>query len=307
MKIANPIYDVVFKYLMADNKVAKLIISKIIDQEVESLEFKPTEYQKKQGGNFIIMRIDFAATIKNADGSKKLVLIEIQKAKFPTDIMRFRKYLGKQYANKNNSYIDKKTGKTMALPIISLYFLGHKLDHTTCPVVKVARKYFDVATNKELTVKEEFIESLSHDSYIIQIPFLKKKRSTDLEILLSIFDQSQISKGYDEHFLTINEDNFPDEFKMIIRRLLKAGAEEDVCDEMDTEDDVLDELENYERRILDLAKKNEDNAKALEDKDKALEDHAKALEDKDKSLANALEALMKTGLSSDEAKRILNM
>jgi len=29
IQIANPIYDVVFKYLMEDNKIAKLIISTI--------------------------------------------------------------------------------------------------------------------------------------------------------------------------------------------------------------------------------------------------------------------------------------
>ena len=41
MKIANPIYDVVFKYLMGDNKIAKLVISKIIGEEIESLDFQP--------------------------------------------------------------------------------------------------------------------------------------------------------------------------------------------------------------------------------------------------------------------------
>ncbi len=30
MQIANPIYDVVFKYLMEDAKIAKLLISSII-------------------------------------------------------------------------------------------------------------------------------------------------------------------------------------------------------------------------------------------------------------------------------------
>ena len=38
MYIANPIYDVVFKYMMEDGKVAKLSIPSIIGQEVELLE-----------------------------------------------------------------------------------------------------------------------------------------------------------------------------------------------------------------------------------------------------------------------------
>ena len=44
MHIANPIYDVVFKYLMDDNKIAKLIISSIISEEIEELVFKPLEF-----------------------------------------------------------------------------------------------------------------------------------------------------------------------------------------------------------------------------------------------------------------------
>ena len=38
VEIANPIYDVVFKYLMNDEKVAKLLLSAIIGKEVLTLE-----------------------------------------------------------------------------------------------------------------------------------------------------------------------------------------------------------------------------------------------------------------------------
>jgi hypothetical protein len=37
MQIANPIYDVVFKYLLEDNKIAKKLISLIIGEEIQSL------------------------------------------------------------------------------------------------------------------------------------------------------------------------------------------------------------------------------------------------------------------------------
>ena len=45
--IANPIYDVVFRYLMDDNKIAKLMISKIIGEEIVELDFQPTEHISK--------------------------------------------------------------------------------------------------------------------------------------------------------------------------------------------------------------------------------------------------------------------
>ena len=38
MKIANPIYDVVFKYLMEDSKCAKILLSALINLEIVELE-----------------------------------------------------------------------------------------------------------------------------------------------------------------------------------------------------------------------------------------------------------------------------
>ena len=140
MKIANPIYDVVFKYLMDDNKIAKLMISKIIGEEIESLDFQPKESVAKiesptpdseiAKASFTVYRLDFAAKIKLSGGDSKQVLIEIQKAKFPTDIMRFRKYLGLQYFTDKNITTKNIKGKIRktALPIVSIYFLGHHLD-----------------------------------------------------------------------------------------------------------------------------------------------------------------------------------
>ena len=44
MIIANPIYDVVFKRLMENDRVAKFFISTLLGQKVESLELKPQEF-----------------------------------------------------------------------------------------------------------------------------------------------------------------------------------------------------------------------------------------------------------------------
>ena len=110
MHIANPIYDVVFKYLMEDAKVAKLLISSIIGEEIEELEFRPQEFStdidksrlEGRTGTLTVYRLDFSAKIKSDEGSKN-VIIEIQKAKFATDIMRFRTYLGNQYSDSNST------------------------------------------------------------------------------------------------------------------------------------------------------------------------------------------------------------
>ena len=104
VKIANPIYDVVFKYLLEDTRVAKLLLSALLELEILELELKPQEYSTKidTEKSFTVYRIDFKAKIKDAQGNEQVVLIELQKAKMATDVMRFRRYLGKQYANKDN-------------------------------------------------------------------------------------------------------------------------------------------------------------------------------------------------------------
>ena len=98
MLIANPIYDVVFKYLMEDSKVAKLLIGSIIGAEVLELEFRPKSFTANVSGAeeairplFTIYHLDFSAKIKTKE-EEKLVIIEVQKAKLPTDILRFRQY-----------------------------------------------------------------------------------------------------------------------------------------------------------------------------------------------------------------------
>jgi hypothetical protein len=274
MYIANPIYDVVFKYLMEDAKIAKLMIASIINEDVLELDFlsqeftgefenKKTKSKKakaeenlKQRLGLTVYRLEFSAKIKTPEGEKQ-VIIELQKAKFPTDIMRFRKYLGDQLINKDNTTSVTVNGRSrkIGLPIISIYFLGHSLDHTKASAIKVSRQYIDLITNEIITKKENFIESLTLDSYVIQIPFLTDKRRTELEILLSVFDQST-AVDKEHHILNMNEDDFPEKFRPIIRKLHKAVESKEMKNKMEMEDGIIDELEDMEREIEALELKN---------------------------------------------------
>lgn len=42
--IANPIYDAVFKYLMEDERVAKTLLSALLQREVVEVEVRKHEY-----------------------------------------------------------------------------------------------------------------------------------------------------------------------------------------------------------------------------------------------------------------------
>ena len=258
IEVANPIYDVVFKYLLDDNKIAKLLISGLLKQEVLELELKPQEYTSDlEKRTLTIYRVDFKAKIKLHNGEEKVVLIEIQKAKFTSDIMRFRKYLGEQYANKGN--VKKTEYNTIALPIITIYFLGYPLKSATdIPIIRVARQYLDHSSNKVLKIKEYFIESLTHDSIIVQIIALKnKKRKNELEKALSVFEQGT------KHEVSVNEDDYPEKYKPIIRCLLKALADNHIRKTMDVEDEILADLEDKERFIVKMQRENEEKGRAI--------------------------------------------
>ena len=251
-RIANPIYDGAFKYLLDDNRVARFFLSVLLGEDVVDLQLRPTEHSADvERKSLTVFRIDFAAKIRSADGSEKLVIIEIQKAKYATDIMRFRRYLGQQYASENNvvaHVVREDPAHPPALPILSIYLLGHKLDHIREPVIRVQREYRDMRGNVIEGPREQFIESLTHDSIVVQIPLLRPSRQTDLEKLLGLFDQSQADVD-DAHVLSIVDDDYPEKFQPVIRRLMKAISDPKIRDTMQVEDDYLGELESLERAV----------------------------------------------------------
>jgi hypothetical protein len=192
--------------------------------------------------------------------------------------MRFRRYLGEQYANKNNCYtaseqhkngISKKT--QTPLPIITIYFLGYPLKYHKVPVIKINRHYYDVVKQQRLSDKKEiFIESLTHDSYVIQISELDKQQQSELERLLSIFDQNRHITN-NTHILELNENNYPQKYQRLIRRLQRAIAESTIRKTMDVEDDYLDYLEDKERMIEYQEQIIEEKNRKLKEKDQKLE------------------------------------
>ena len=293
MHIANPIYDVVFKYLMEDAKVAKLLISSIIGEEIEELDFRPQEFTtdidksrlEGRAGTLTVYRLDFSARIKTDTGSKN-VIIEIQKAKFATDIMRFRSYLGNQYSDTGSTQtvtINNHT-RIIGIPIISIYFLGHKLDHTESPVIGVKRTYTDLITGVELTTKESFIESLTHDSYVIQIPNLTRKRRNELETLLGIFDQT-LSVDPAHHILNVLEEDFPEKYRPLIRRLQMAVSEPETRKQMTLEDGILQDFENMQREIEGYKQKTAEAEQKIAEAEQKITEAEKEIEELRKRLA----------------------
>jgi tetratricopeptide (TPR) repeat protein len=310
MYIANPIYDVVFKFMMEDNRVARAFISAIIQEEVTELEFAAKEQTVRLNRDgekqpdpempqYTVCRFDFTARISLAGGGHKTVLIELQKAKYATDIMRFRRYLGRHYQDTENTYGEKEYPK--ARQIYCIFLLGYDVDVPGCPVFRVDACAKDVTTNEEVEVSSEFIESLHHRSWIVQIRELKQRRRNDLEKLLSIFDQANRTRSH--YILNVNEEDFPEACQPIINRLIRATVSADIQMEMENEDDYYTEIQTRERRISEQIAALEETKKALGETQKALEEKDKVLEEKDKVIEEQRKALEEQKKAFEEQRK----
>lgn len=289
MVIANPIYDVVFKRLMENDRVAKFFIGTLLNETVESVELKPQEFtyiknldkddpdvqqyirqQLKERLSINVLRLDFVATIKTSEGGNKKVLIEIQKAQRQTDLLRFRNYLAEQYKK-----LDTVEGKKMPLPITTIYILGFELPEIKSSCIKVERQYIDLIQNTVIPAKSDFVEQLTHDSYVVQVERITDRYQTRLDKLLSVFEQryfiddSKVVKEY-----KYNADL--EDVKLITDILHHSGTNPKERKELDIEAEAwrtINALLDDERESM--KKELEESKKALNEKDRALDEKDK--------------------------------
>ena len=148
--IANPIYDVVFKYLLEDLDIARDLLSLIIGQEIVRLDAKPREVVLELEGNLLVRRFDFHAIISTDDGETKKVLIELQKAKHWFDIMRFRRYLADNYAREDTFTDENGVVQKQPLEIVPIYLFGFELAAGYTAVFQLKHMIIDVITNEKI-------------------------------------------------------------------------------------------------------------------------------------------------------------
>jgi hypothetical protein len=234
MHIANPIYDAVFKFMMEDNRVAKVFLSAIIQEEITELDLvkkectvhvpSPKKTGKKPKGsdpNPKVCRFVFSAQIAVRGGGYESALIDLQKARRDSDIPFL-------------CYCPDPEGR----PVYCIFLLEHGVGFPETPLIEVETEIKDVRTNETLHVSSEFINSLYCRSWIIiQAGELKDRHGTNLEKLLGIFDRK--NRMENRHFLNMDEDGFPEEYRSVIHCLHTAAESEDIQLAMDMEDDCL--------------------------------------------------------------------
>ena len=311
IQIANPIYDSVFKYLMEDERIAKTLLSALLKKEVVAVEMRRNEYTNGVRDNISMFRIDFGAHVKEPDGTIRLVLIELQKTWLETETLRFRQYLGAQYSNPEN--VPSENNKDgYAIPMVAIYLLGHRVGDINVPVLYVKHKAYDYDGNVVTDgIPDPFVESLIHDSIIVQIPLLHGQVNNRLEKVLSVFDQSQ-KNGSDRHVLNVNDTPFNDDDDMqyLLRRLLMAAANAQLRQEMNVEDEYFKALEDRDTALMMKDKKLAEQAEQLEQNKAELEQNKAQLRTMALLLSNSgmsVEELAKSvDMSQDQVKLLLN-
>ena len=283
MEVANPIYDVVFKFLMEDERVARTILSALLKQEVLSVEMRPHEYSNTNREPVSMFRIDFAATLRQADGSSQLTLIEVQKSWVPSEVLRFRQYLGVQYESERNM-----TAEGYGLPMVAVYLLGHKVGDIEEPVLYVRHEPYDYNDNVVTKgLPNPFVSSLTHESIIVQIPRLHGKINNRLDQVLSVFDQS-LANRENQHTLYLDDSLYPEddaEMQRILRRLLMAAASSEMRQDMNVEDEYYSYLEQKETEVLMRDKVIAEKDAQLSQKDAQLSQKDAQLSQKDAQLS----------------------
>ncbi len=236
--IANPIYDVVFKRLMEAPDIARQFLSLILGVRVVSLRLTAHEHTGEgvSGIKSKLFRLDFCAVIQLRSGVFYNVLIEVQKARQLGDILRFRYYLATRYGLLEE--VDPETGPE-PLPIIPIYLLGFEIGPNLPAGISVTRELRNTFTGKTIRRKvwPDFIQNLTHNAHIFQLPKIKSPGKTPLEQALGLFDQN-LKLDNDPHRLDYDSRGakLTPLTKRMLRELTKIQADPEMQEMMTYED-----------------------------------------------------------------------
>ena len=303
--IPNPIYDVVFRYLMEDTESSKIVLSTLLNENIIDIQLQPTarpdkKYLENPGKitdpktseDVRMSHMDFTATVLLSDGTKELVMIELQRASEPDDIFRFKRYISKNFqAKQKGEVIQPKTQAIIEIEkpirLIPVFILNFKIENEVNDLLVITKhEKRGVFTNKTITKHNEFIDNLTYDVVVVQLPNLQKITEEDykddeykkrLYTLLKIFDQKSVVNS-NEHRIRLYRKFFPGFLDRVISRLQACDINNpDLEEQMFIEDEYLKALIRRDNTISFMEQK-------LEEKEKTIEESKKQIEIKDRNL-----------------------
>ena len=291
--IANPIYDLAFKYLMEDERVVKILLSALLRKQVVEVSTRRNELINVEREPVSVFRLDYRAVTVDKDGRREHVLIELQKTDLPSDLLRFRQYLGTQYRAEENmvpygggNQQSPEGSRKHGLPMVAIYLLGHPVGRIEEPVLYVtprAENYDGEPVTQGLP--DPFVDSLTHSSIIVQIPLLHGRVRNHVERILNIFDQTR-RDSHHSYLLNIDEADYSgdEDLRLIFHRLLTAGASREMRERMEMEDLMLRDYDERGVELLKQRKQLQENQKQLQESQKQLQESQKQLQENKKQL-----------------------
>lgn len=294
--IPNPIYDVVFRYLMEDPESATIVLSTLINEKITSLQLEPQTHTQnnelktkisdsKSKKDIQLFHLDFTATVELPDGNEELIMIELQKASEPDDIFRFKRYISKNFQKKIKKEILHPVTHTVEnvdkpIRLIPVFILNFRIENELNDLlIRTNRIKTGVFKNRQLEKSNEFIDNLSYDILVVQLPNLHNITENEYEndeykkklyALLKIFDQKSKVKD-NEHRLRLIRRFFPGFLERVIKRLQAADINNPVMEQqMFAEDEYLKALIKRDNQISWLEESIEKRDKTIDEKDKAI-------------------------------------
>jgi hypothetical protein len=140
--------------------------------------------------------------------------------------------------------------------------------------------YKDLVDKKIIDKKSDFVEKLTHDSFIVQVDRITNRYQTSLDKLLSVFEQNNF---LDENKITKNFEHPTDteEVKLLTDILHHTGTNPEDRKRIEIEQEAWRTVNAvFKDKEKELLKKLEEKDKVLEEKEKLIEELMKKLNQK---------------------------
>ena len=148
---------------------------------------------------------------------------------------------------------------------------------------------------------DPFVESLVHDSIIVQIPLLHGRVNNRLVEVLSVFDQTNKDMN-NRQVLKIDEDAYRGDAEMehILHRLLAAASDSKLRQDMNVEDEYFSAIETRDTAIMKRDQRIAEQDAQLEEQSAQLEEQSAQLEEQRAALLASAKALKAAGIPVEQ-------
>ena len=164
-----------------------------------------------------------------------------------------------------------------------------------------------MAARWQTATRTPFINSLTHDSIIVQIPLLHGKINNRLDKVLSVFDQTLVADK-NQHVINLDGKLYEDDPDMmhLLHRLGLATMNADLRQEMNDEDEYFSAIEDRDTLLMEAKAKLSDLDAQLSDVNSQLSDVNSQLSDANAQIRSMAQAMYHNGVSLEVIAQSMN-